>query len=99
MYSVIHKRVFTPLRDLPTRIIEAIDHSSNSTIAFAFTKYITKSFVIHYEGFELSHCMFGTGRGKVIKTHPPHPRRVVVKLDFKNPFKLCTGGRRGSFFF
>ena len=38
MYSVIQKRVFTPLRDLPTRIIEAIDHSSNSTMAFAFTK-------------------------------------------------------------
>ena len=38
IYSVIHKRVFTPLRDLPTRIIEAIDHSSNSTMAFAFTK-------------------------------------------------------------
>ena len=38
MYSVIHKRVFTPLWDLPTRIIEAIDHSSNSTMAFAFTK-------------------------------------------------------------
>ena len=35
---VIHKRVFTPLRDLLTRIIEAIDHSSNSTMAFAFTK-------------------------------------------------------------
>ena len=35
IYSVIHKRVFTPLRDLPTRIIEAIDHSSNSTMAFA----------------------------------------------------------------
>ena len=32
------QRVFTPLRDLPTRIIEAIDHSSNSTMAFAFTK-------------------------------------------------------------
>ena len=29
---------FTPLRDLPTRIIEAIDHSSNSTMAFAFTE-------------------------------------------------------------
>ena len=38
IYSVIQKRVFTPLRDLPTRIIEAIDHSSNSTMAFAFTK-------------------------------------------------------------
>ena len=35
---VIHKRVFTPLWDLPTRIIEAIEHSSNSTMAFAFTK-------------------------------------------------------------
>ena len=32
------QRVFTPLRDLPTRIIEAIEHSSNSTMAFAFTK-------------------------------------------------------------
>ena len=38
IYSVIHKSVFTPLRDLPTRIIEAIDHSWNSTMAFAFTK-------------------------------------------------------------
>ena len=38
IYSVIYKRVFTPLLDLPTRIIEAIDHSSNSTIVFAFTK-------------------------------------------------------------
>ena len=43
VYSVIHKRVFTPLRDLPTRIIEAIDHSSNSTIAFAFTKNPTRN--------------------------------------------------------
>ena len=34
MYSVIHKRVFTPPWDLTTRIIEAIDHSSNSTMAF-----------------------------------------------------------------
>ena len=32
------QKSFTPLRDLPTRIIEAIDHSSNSTMAFAFTK-------------------------------------------------------------
>ena len=40
IYSVIHKRVFTPLRDLPTRIIEAIDHSSNSTMAFVFIKKI-----------------------------------------------------------
>ena len=31
------KRFFTPLRDLPTQIIEAVDYSSNSTIAFAFT--------------------------------------------------------------
>ena len=37
IYSVIHKRVFTPLPDLPTRIIEAIDHSSNSTMAFTKT--------------------------------------------------------------
>ena len=29
-YFVIGKSVFTPLRDLPTRIIEAIVHSSNS---------------------------------------------------------------------
>ena len=34
IYSVIHKRVFTPPRDLTTRIIEAIDHFSNSTMAF-----------------------------------------------------------------
>ena len=39
IYSVIHKRVFTPPRDLTTWIIEAIDHSSNSTLAF--TKYFT----------------------------------------------------------
>ena len=26
MYSEIQKRVFTPLRELPTQIIEAIDH-------------------------------------------------------------------------
>ena len=38
IYSVNHKRVFTPLRDLPTRIIEAIDHFSDSTMAFAFTE-------------------------------------------------------------
>ena len=38
--SVIHKRVFAPLRDLPTRTIEAIDHSSNSAMAFAFTKIL-----------------------------------------------------------
>ena len=39
IYSVIHKRVFTPPRALTTWIIEAIDHSSNSTMAF--TKKIT----------------------------------------------------------
>ena len=39
-----HKRVFTPLRDLPTRIIEAIDHSSNSTVAFAFIKNPRRKF-------------------------------------------------------
>ena len=38
IYSVIHKIVFALLRDFPTRIIEAIDHSSNSTMAFAFKK-------------------------------------------------------------
>ena len=37
IYSVIHKRVFTP-RDFLTRIIEAIDHSTNSTMTYAFTK-------------------------------------------------------------
>ena len=39
IYSVIHKRAFIPLRNLPTRIIEAVNHSSNSTIAF--TRKIT----------------------------------------------------------
>ena len=34
IYSVIHKRVFTPFLDLRTRIIEAVNHSSNSTIVF-----------------------------------------------------------------
>ena len=32
------KGFHTSLGNLPTRIIEAIDHSSNSTMAFAFTK-------------------------------------------------------------
>ena len=36
MHSVIHKRVFTPFRDVPARI-EAIDHSSNSTMAYRLT--------------------------------------------------------------
>ena len=39
IYSVIHKRVFTPLRNLPTRLIEAVNHSSNSTIAFTRKNY------------------------------------------------------------
>ena len=34
IYYVIHKRVYTPPQDLTTWIIEAIDHSSNSTMAF-----------------------------------------------------------------
>ena len=34
IYSIIHKRVFTPPQDLTTRIIEAIDHSSISSMAF-----------------------------------------------------------------
>ena len=38
------QKSFTPLRDLPTRIIEAIDHSSNSTMAFAFTKNPRRKF-------------------------------------------------------
>ena len=38
MYSINHKRVFTPLGDLWTLIIEVINHFSNSTTAFAFTK-------------------------------------------------------------
>ena len=33
IYSVIHKRVFTPLWSLPTQIKEAVNHSSNSTTA------------------------------------------------------------------
>ena len=44
IYFAIHKRVFTPLRDLPTRIIEAIDHSSNSTMAFTFAKNPRRNF-------------------------------------------------------
>ena len=32
------QKSYHTFRDLPTRIIEAIDHSSNSTMAFAFTK-------------------------------------------------------------
>ena len=32
------QKSFTPLRALQTRIIEAIDNFSNSTMAFAFTK-------------------------------------------------------------
>ena len=40
IYFKIHKSVFTPPRDLPTRIIEAIDHSSNSTIAFTKKVYL-----------------------------------------------------------
>ena len=36
-YSVIHKRVFTPLRDLPTRIIEALHcFESVNNISFFF---------------------------------------------------------------
>ena len=31
IYSVIHKIVFIPLWDFPTQIIEAVNHSSNST--------------------------------------------------------------------
>ena len=38
MYSVIYKRVFTPLRELPTQIIEAIDHFSNSTMVLLIYK-------------------------------------------------------------
>ena len=34
MYSVIHRRVFTPLQDVPARIIEAINYFSNSTMTF-----------------------------------------------------------------
>ena len=44
------KRVFTPLGDLSTRVIEAIDHSPNSTIAFAFTKNP------RYKIFSKCHC-------------------------------------------
>ena len=32
------QKSFTPLRDLPTRTIEVINHSSNSTMAFVFAK-------------------------------------------------------------
>ena len=34
LFFAIHKRVFTPLRDLPTWIIEAVNHILKSTIAF-----------------------------------------------------------------
>ena len=54
MYSVIHKRVFTSLRDLLTRVIEAINHNSNSIMAFAITKN-RKTFPCNYANaiFEL----------------------------------------------
>ena len=41
IYSVIHKRVFPPLRDLLTWIVEAANHSSNSTMLI--TGYFTAS--------------------------------------------------------
>ena len=34
MYSVIHIRVFTPLRELPTHIIEVKNHYFNSTMVY-----------------------------------------------------------------
>ena len=37
-YSVIHKRAFTPFRDVPGRIIEAIDHSSNPKTYVGYIK-------------------------------------------------------------
>ena len=40
MYSVTHKRVFTPSRNPSTKIIEAIDFSSNSSVAFAYTEIL-----------------------------------------------------------
>ena len=38
MYSVIHKGVFAPLRDVTVRIIKVIDHSSDSIMEYRFTK-------------------------------------------------------------
>ena len=49
MYSVICKRVFTPLQDLLTRKIEAVDHSSNSKMAFAFTKNPNANAIVEFE--------------------------------------------------
>ena len=85
IYSVIHKRVFIPLRNLPTRIIEAVNHSSNSTIAFtrkitARCKIVCKCFF--FLSFFLSFFSFGCfylpvlgsgGGDKTYKIEPPDP--------------------------
>ena len=40
MYSVLHKRGFTPFWDVPARIIEAIDNLSQATIAILTFKFV-----------------------------------------------------------
>ena len=43
-FILLSRKVFTPLRDLPTRITETVNHPLNSTTAFAenLTVYIIR---------------------------------------------------------
>ena len=60
--SVIPQRALTPLREFPTRTIETIDHSSNSTIAYWLI------FVNQYTTVELEELsVTSTDRGGTFK--------------------------------
>ena len=90
IYSVIHKRVFTPPRDLTTRIIEAIDHSSKSTMAFTkkFTSEIFCKCKCHYWVWRMIDSLYYSSR-KI----PERWENSFVNYRINNQ-KLCYSLRR-----
>ena len=98
IHSVIYKRVFTPLLDLPTRIIGAVNHYSNSTMAITekFTASHIHFFLFFFFFFCNCHCWVWRMIDSFYIIYRPNSsqkiRRGVITffVDYrKNYEKLC----------
>ena len=88
IYSVIDKKVFTPIRDLPTRIAQAIDYSSNSWMLFIenvtskrkiFRKY-------HCWVWRVINSLYYSNRGGVVeKKEVAHHLNQIDMIDTAHP--------------
>ena len=63
MYSVIHKRVFTPFWNISAQIIEAISHSSYSVIVYWFAKLLKLCLI--FQNLAPAPCVFKYATYKV----------------------------------